>query len=256
MMSLVVACGGEPAAKTPAVTLEAPRAHDDSGRRAAAAIASRITLERAKVADVSAAVDTGYTTLQRDHMFPGELAAKLTFGDFASVLEGLAALPAGAAGEVVDLVVLARTAREHAHDLAVLLGKVAKPVTEALASSARGEHAIRHIVLLGGVTAKDPGGTWVAALATLDPPLTFTGDTPPAPSEYHATMMGQHFTVNRYRGGSLDKPVGMYVAPGTFESVCPGDTRTQIAQLIVKLEQLRAELADLLARADRLAARL
>jgi len=56
--------------------------------------------------------------------------------------------------------------------------------------------------------------------------------------------------VNRYRGGSLDKPAGIYVAPGTLDAVCPSETRTQAAQLSVKLDQLRAELAGLLSRAE------
>ncbi len=141
-----------------------------------------------------------------------------------------------------DFVAGVAALNDHKTALKNLLTRLKKPLKEQLAANAAGTHAISHIVLLGGPNGRDNGNNFVGSIAPLSPPLTFTGDNPLIKDDYKATFQGQNISVGRYKSGSLDAPAAVYISPGSFDAVCPSETKSQSAQLAFKLSDILTEI--------------
>ncbi len=131
---------------------------------------------------------------------------------------------------------------DHKNALKNLLTKLKKPLTDQLAASQSGTHAIAHIVLLGGPSGKDGAGNYVGNIAPLNPAISFTGDWPTIKDDYKATFQGANVGVPKYKSGNLDQPAAVYVSPTSFDAVCPADTKSQAAQLGFKLNDILTEI--------------
>jgi hypothetical protein len=158
----------------------------------------------------------------------GDVLARTSFSGFSRDVAKL----------IVDFVVRVMVLDEHMDAMRNLVVKLEKPVTDMFAARASGTHSIRHVVLLGGAAGKDPNGNPVAVLAELQSPLDYTGAAPAIPNNIEAVFGGQRVSASKYKSGTLDKPVAVYVAPSSFESVCPNENKTVAAQLMIRLEGL------------------
>ena len=98
------------------------------------------------------------------------------------------------------------------------------------------------MVLLGGTSSKDNAGNYTANIAQLNPPISFTGDSPTIPNDIKANFAGQNVGVTKYKGGTITEPSAIYVTPGSYDAVCPSETKSAIAQLAIKLGDLINEI--------------
>jgi hypothetical protein len=146
--------------------------------------------------------------------------------------------PKDTTANLVEFITGVQALNEHKNAVKNMLTKLEKPLTEQFAAAQSGQRTIQHVVLLGGPTGKDPAGNYVANLALLSPPITFTGDKPEIPAELKAVFGGQNVGVSRFKGGPIGEPAAIYVTPGSFNAVCPSETKSAAAQLAVKLGEL------------------
>ncbi len=204
---------------------------------------------KTKLEDLATKLEGGakLLTAKEGKQFPKELAGQLggiNVGFDGDKLAGrrFSGFPQETSKGLFDFVAGVTALNDHKTAVKNLLSKLEKPITEQFAAAAGGQHSIQYVVLLGGVSAKDPGGNFVANLAQINPPLSFTGDSPPIPPEIKANYAGQNVSVPKYKGGAINEPSAMYVAPNSFEAVCPSDTKSLVAQLAIKLGDLILEI--------------
>jgi len=164
--------------------------------------------------------------------FDGSLLAQRRFSGFSKDTSKL----------LFDFVTNVTALNDHKTAIKNLLTKLEKPVTEQFKASASGQHSIQYVVLLGGSSGKDNAGNWVGNIAGLNPPLSFTGEFPTIPNDIKANFAGQNVSVTKFKGGTLSEPSAIYVTPGSFEAVCPSDTKSVVAQLGIKLNDLILEI--------------
>jgi len=222
------------------------KAHVDAQELKAA-----IDKSRGELDSIAQKVDAGRALLTakdpKDRKFPDTLDDELTtiIVEFdGTMLAGrrFSGFPQDVSKNLFDYVALVAALNDHKTALKNLLTKLEKPLKESLAASASGTHAVQQIVLLGGPVGKDNGGNYVGNLATLAPPLSFTGDHPDIKDDFKATFQGNNITVSPYKGGNLDKPAAVYVVGPSFDAVCPSDTKSQAAQLGFKLQDILTEI--------------
>jgi hypothetical protein len=218
-----------------------------ASKKDAADLEANVTAAQAKIKDLGAKVEAGAQTLREGKQFPKDLANQLgginvDFDGSQLALRHFSAFPTETSGALAAFITNVTALNEHKSAVRNLLTKLQKPITAQIAAAASGQHSIQYVVLFGGVTGKDPGGNYVANLAALSPALTFSGDAPTIPAELKATFSGHNIGVPKFKGGKLDEPSAMYVTPGSYEAVCPSETRGLVAQLAVKLGDLLIEI--------------
>ena len=164
--------------------------------------------------------------------FDGSLLAQRRFSGFSK----------DTSKQLFDFVTNVGALNDHKTAIKNLLTKLEKPITEQFTAAASGQHSLQYVVLLGGVSGKDPGGNYVANLAQLNPAISFTGENPPIPNDIKANFAGQNVAVSKYKGGNLTDPSAIYITPLSFDAVCPAETKSVIAQLAVKLGDIITEI--------------
>ncbi len=165
---------------------------------------------RAKIDDMAQKVEAGAKLLKapgKERQFPKDLADQPR-GDHAGVRRKLLArrrfsgFSKDVSKQLFDFVTSVTALNEHKTAIKNLLTKLAKPIEEQLKAAASGQHSIQYVVLLGGSSGKDDAGNWVANIAQLNPPLTFTGNFPTVPDDIKANFAGQNVGVPKYKGGT------------------------------------------------------
>jgi hypothetical protein len=204
---------------------------------------------KTKIEDMATKLEAGakQLTAKEGKAFPKDLANQLgainvDFDGTKLAGRRFSGFPTDTSGQLFDFVTNVTALNEHKSAVKNLLTKLEKPITEQLAAASSGQHSIQYVVLLGGATGKDPGGNYVANIAALNPPLSFTGENPPIPNEIKAAFSGQNVGVTKYKGGAINEPSAIYVTPGSFDAVCPSETKSMIAQLAIKLGDLITEI--------------
>ena len=204
---------------------------------------------KTKIEDMATKLEAGtkQLTAKEGRAFPKDLANQLGAinVDFdGSKLAGrrFAGFPQDTSTQLFDFVTNVTALNEHKTAIKNLLTKLEKPITEQIAASSSGQHSIQYVVLLGGTSAKDPGGNYVANIAQLNPPISFTGETPSMPNDIKANFAGQNVGVTKYKGGAINEPSAIYVTPGSYDAVCPAETKSAIAQLAIKIGDLITEI--------------
>ncbi len=204
---------------------------------------------KTKIEDMAAKLEAGakQLTAKDGKAFPKELANQLgainvDFDGTKLAGRRFSGFPTDTSGQLFDFVTNVSALNQHKTAVKNLLTKLEKPITEQITAASSGQHAIQYVVLLGGTSGKDNGGNYVANLASLNPPLSFTGESPPIPNDIKANFAGQNVGVNKYKGGAITEPSAIYVTPGSFDAVCPSETKSVIAQLAIKLGDLIQEI--------------
>jgi hypothetical protein len=186
-------------------------------------------------------------TAKEGRAYPKDLANQLggLNVDFdGSKLAGrrFSGFPTETSAQLFEFVTGVTALNDHKTAVKNLLSKLEKPVTAQFEAAAKGEHSIQYVMLFGGPTGKDQGGNYIANIAALNPAITFTGESPTIPADLKATFAGQNVGVPKFKGGNLNEPAAMYVTPGSFDGVCPSETKSLVAQLGVKLGDLITEI--------------
>jgi hypothetical protein len=204
---------------------------------------------KVKIEDMATKLEGGVKMLQakEGRAFPKDLANQLggINVDFdGSKLAGrrFSGFPKDTSEGLFTFVTNVTALNEHKTAVKNLLTKLEKPITEQIAAASSGSHSIQYVVLLGGVSAKDSAGNYTANIAPLIPSLSFTGDAPNMPNDIKANFSGQNVGVTKYKGGAISEPSAIYVTPGSFDAVCPSDTKSATAQLAIKLGDLILEI--------------
>jgi len=204
---------------------------------------------KTKIDDMATKLEAGVKQLQakEGRAFPKDLANQLgginvDFDGTKLAGRRFSGFPQDVSGGLFTFVTNVTALNEHKNAVKNLLTKLEKPITEQIQMASSGQHTVQYVVVLGGPSGKDPGGNYVATIAGLVPPLSFTGDTPSVPVDLKVTAAGQNFGVTKYKGGAIGEPTAMYVDPRSFDAVCPSDTRSAVAQLAIKLGDLILEI--------------
>lgn len=218
-------------------------------KRDAQELKDGVDAAKVKINDLADKLEAGAKQLsaKEGKTYPKDLANQLggINVDFdGSKLAGrrFSGFPQETSAQLFEFVTAVQSLNDHKTAVKNLLTKLEKPITAQFEAAAKNEHSIQYVVLLGGPTGKDPGGNYIANIATLNPAITFTGDNPQIPAEFKASFAGQNVGAPKYKGGALNDPAGIYVTPGSFEGVCPSETRSLVAQLAVKLGDLITEI--------------
>jgi len=204
---------------------------------------------KTKIEDMAAKLDAGVKqlTAKEGKAFPKDLANQLgainvDFDGTKLAGRRFSGFPPDTSGQLFDFVTNVSALNTHKTAVKNLLTKLEKPITDQITASSSGSHSIQYVVLLGGVSAKDPGGNYTANIASLNPPISFTGENPTIPNDIKANFAGQNVGVTKYKGGAITEPSAIYVTPGSFDAVCPAETKSAIAQLAIKLGDLVTEI--------------
>ena len=218
-------------------------------KRDAQELKEGVDAAKTKISDLADKLEAGAKQLsaKEGKAYPKDLANQLggINVDFdGSKLAGrrFSGFPQDTSAQLFEFVTAVQSLNDHKTAVKNLLTKLEKPITAQFEASAKGEHQIQYVVLLGGPTGKDQAGNYIANLATLSPAITFTGDSPQLPAEIKASFAGQNVGASKFKGGALNDPAAIYVTPGSFDSVCPTETRSLVAQLGVKLGDLIQEI--------------
>jgi len=218
-------------------------------KRDAKELKDAVDASKTKLTDIADKLEAGakQLTAKEGRAYPKELANQLggINVDFdGSKLAGrrFSGFPQDTSSQLFEYVSGVQALNDHKTAVKNLLTKLEKPVTEQFATAAKGEHSIQYVVLLGGPTGKDNAGNYIANIAALSPAITFTGENPQIPADMKAVFAGQNVGVPKYKGGALNEPSAMYVTPGSFDGVCPSETKSLTAQLGVKLGDLIQEI--------------
>ncbi len=221
----------------------------DQARSDAKELKTSVDGAKTKIEDMAAKLETGakQLTAKEGKAFPKDLANQLgainvDFDGTKLAGRRFSGFKPETSGQLFDFVTNVSALNQHKTAVKNLLTKLEKPITEQITAASSGQHAIQYVVLLGGVSGKDPGGNYVANIAALNPPLSFTGENPPIPNDIKANFAGQNVGVTKYKGGAISEPSAMYVTPGSFDAVCPSETKSAIAQLAIKLGDLINEI--------------
>ncbi|HEY1957402.1 MAG TPA: hypothetical protein VGH28_17405 [Polyangiaceae bacterium] len=212
----------------------------DASKKDAADLSKNVTAAKSKLQDLAAKVEDGAKTLQGGKEFPKDLANQLgginiDFDGSQLALRHFSAFPTETSGALSTFITEVSMLNEQKTAVKNLLTKLEKPISAQIAAAASGQHSIQYVVLLGGPNGKDQAGNYVASLGLLNPPVSFSGETPNIPNDLKASVIGHNIGVGKYKGGKLDEPSAMYVDPRSYDAVCPSETRGLVAQLAIKL---------------------
>jgi hypothetical protein len=221
----------------------------DQARSDAKELKTSVDASKTKIEDMATKLEAGVKqlTAKEGKAFPKDLANQLgainvDFDGTKLAGRRFAGFKPETSGQLFDYVTNVSALNTHKTAVKNLLTKLEKPITEQITAASSGQHAIQYVVLLGGTSGKDPGGNYVANIAALNPPLSFTGENPAIPNDIKANFAGQNVGVTKYKGGAINEPSAIYVTPGSFDAVCPSETKSAIAQLAIKLGDLINEI--------------
>jgi hypothetical protein len=230
---------------------QAKEAGDGSkqARNDAKELKTSVDAAKVKIEDMATKLEAGtkLLTAKEGRAFPKDLANQLggINVDFdGSKLAGrrFAGFPQDTSTGLFTFVTDVTALNEHKTAIKNLLTKLEKPITEQIAASSSGQHSIQYVVLLGGSSSKDSAGNYTANIAQLNPPISFTGDNPTVPNDVKANFAGQNVGVTKYKGGPINEPSAIYVTPGSYDAVCPAETKSAMAQLAIKIGDLITEI--------------
>jgi hypothetical protein len=208
-------------------------------------LAADVAKAKVSLATLEAKLDAGRNQLTKERKFPDGLANDLggINIDFdGSKLAGrrFSGFPTETTAGLVEFITEVQALNDRKGVVRGLLNKLQKPLTEQLAAPA-GQTTIAQVVIVD----KDPAGNPTALLAQLAQPITFTPPQLNLPAEFTFSnpMGGGNTKLPAYKGGDIvTKPSAVYVAPKTFDKVCPNEQAGAAAQLAVQLGSILKQI--------------
>jgi hypothetical protein len=200
-------------------------------------LAKSATAAKAQLQALSDKLEAGYNTLGKDHKFPDTLASDLAaiHVDFdGTQLAGrrFSGFSTDTMSSLLEFITQVQSLNDRKDAVTSLLTKLKAPITEQLAHA--GQQTVSFVVL----GDKDPSGNAVAYIAPLVTPIPVT---PP-----QITLPASLTFINPLAQGNADAPPfksgditsnhqAMYVAPKTFDTVCPNEAAGQSKQLAAQI---------------------
>jgi hypothetical protein len=200
-------------------------------------LAKSATAAKAQLQTLSDKLEAGYNTLGKDHKFPDTLAADLgaIHVDFdGTQLAGrrFSGFSTDTMSTMLEFITQVQSLNDRKDAVTSLLTKLKAPITDQLAHA--GQQTVSFVV----VGDRDPSGNAVAYIAPLVTPIPVT---PP-----QITLPASLTFINPLAQGNADAPPfksgditsnhqAMYVAPKTFDTVCPNEAAGQSKQLAAQI---------------------
>ncbi|MEO8876240.1 MAG: hypothetical protein ABI461_11680 [Polyangiaceae bacterium] len=200
-------------------------------------LAKSATAAKTQLQALSDKLEAGYNTLGKDHKFPDTLASDLgaIHVDFdGTQLAGrrFSGFSTDTMSTLLEFITQVQALNDRKDAVTGLLTKLKGPITEQLAHA--GQQTVSFVV----VGDKDPSGNAVAYIAPLVTPISVT---PP-----QITLPASLTFINPLAQGNADAPPfksgditanhqAMYVAPKTFDTVCPNEAAGQSKQLAAQI---------------------
>ncbi len=183
-------------------------------------------------------LEAGRNMLLKDHKFPDQLANDLgginvDFDGTKLAGRRFSGFPTETTGDLVAFITEVQTLNDRKAVVKGLLTKLQKPLSEQL-NAPQGQTTIAQVVVID----KDPLGNVSALLAPLATPITFVPPKLDLPGKFtFANPIGSgNAELPAYKAGDISKnPGAIYVAPKTFDKVCPSETSSQTAQLAAQI---------------------
>lgn len=145
-----------------------------------------------------------------------------------------------AGGELLDLFAGVGRIEEQRTQILELVADV-DPIAEAQRSARQPK--IEYAVLVGG--PKDPSGNAYAVLAGLTKPIDVSDPAKiKLPTELVVTdpFTNGNVQAPTYKGGSLDKPAAIYIAPKSTSALCPDATKQRLVRFAELSKRMRSEV--------------
>jgi hypothetical protein len=200
-------------------------------------LAKSATAAKAQLQALSDKLEAGYNTLGKDHKFPDTLASDLgaIHVDFdGTQLAGrrFSGFSTDTMSTLLEFITQVQSLNDRKDAVTGLLTKLKGPITDQLAHA--GQQTVSFVV----VGDRDPSGNAVAYIAPLVTPIPVT---PP-----QITLPNSLTFINPLAQGNADAPPfksgditsnhqAMYVAPKTFDTVCPNEAAGQSKQLAAQI---------------------
>ncbi len=200
-------------------------------------LAKSATAAKAQLQALSDKLEAGYNTLGKDHKFPDTLASDLgaIHVDFdGTQLAGrrFSGFSTDTMSTLLEFITQVQSLNDRKDAVTSLLTKLKAPITDQLAHA--GQQTVSFVV----VGDRDPSGNAVAYIAPLVTPIPVT---PP-----QITLPASLTFINPLAQGNADAPPfksgdittnhqAMYVAPKTFDTVCPNEAAGQSKQLAAQI---------------------
>jgi hypothetical protein len=200
-------------------------------------LAKSATAAKAQLQTLSDKLEAGYNTLGKDHKFPDTLASDLgaIHVDFdGTQLAGrrFSGFSTDTMSTLLEFITQVQSLNDRKDAVTSLLTKLKAPITDQLAHA--GQQTVSFVVL----GDRDPSGNAVAYIAPLVTPIPVT---PP-----QITLPASLTFINPLAQGNADAPPfksgditgnhqAMYVAPKTFDTVCPNEASGQSKQLAAQI---------------------
>lgn len=190
-------------------------------------------------------MEAGKKQLTAEHKFPADLAGQLGAinVDFdGKQLEGrrFSGFSTDTTRDLVSFITAVQGVNDRKLLIQGLLTKLQKPITEQLAIP-EGQVKINYVVAVD----HDSSGNVTGFLSHLAEPIAVSGQTIALPPKFLFASPGGggNTELPAFKSGDIgQKPAAIYIAPKSFDSVCPSASGGQVAQLGAQIGSFLAEI--------------
>lgn len=219
-------------------------AESSSGRKKsvqdAQELSKDVTASQAKLKELADKLEAGRNSLTKDKKFPDTLAKDLggmniDFGGDKLQYRRFSGFSGEATNGLVEYITAVQALNDRKSAVISLLTRLQKPITEQFKSA--GTPTLQQVILLG---RQDESKNYYAMIANLKDPIAITPGNINLPAEFTFIdpLTKQPSKVGKYTTGDLTKPGAIYVAPKTFDAVCPSETASQTLQLAGQIKHI------------------
>ncbi len=219
-------------------------AESSSGRKKsvqdAQELSKDVSSSKDKLKELADKLEAGRNSLTKDKKFPDTLAKDLggmniDFGGDKLQYRRFSGFSGEATNGLVEYITSVQSLNDRKSAVISLLTRLQKPITEQFKSA--GTPTLQQVILLG---RRDESGNYYAMIAALKDPIAITPGNISLPTEFTFIdpQTKQPSKVGKYTTGDLSKAGAIYVAPKTFDAVCPSETASQTLQLAGQIKHI------------------
>jgi hypothetical protein len=199
-----------------------------------------VSASKDKLKDLADKLEAGRNSLTKDKKFPDALAKELggtniDFGGEKLQYRRFSGFSGEATNGLVEYITAVQSLNDRKSAVIGLLTRLQKPITEQFKSA--GTPTLQQVILLG---RQDESKNYYAMIANLKDPIAITPGNINLPAEFTFIdpLTRQPAKLGKYTSGDLTKPGAIYVAPKTFDAVCPSETASQTLQLAGQIKHI------------------
>ena len=219
-------------------------AESSSGRKKsvqdAQELSKDVSASKERLTELANKLEAGRNSLTKDKKFPDTLAKDLggmniDFGGDKLQYRRFSGFSGEATNGLVEYITAVQSLNDRKSAVISLLTRLQKPITEQFKSA--GAPTLQQVILLG---RQDESRNYYAMIANLKDPIAINPGNISLPNEFTFIdpLTKQPSKVGKYTTGDLSKPGAIYVAPKTFDAVCPSETASQTLQLAGQIKHI------------------